>query len=154
MVTEKRKKEQDTKRKKDHNAFMKLWRIERDCKQKERVAAQKLEKAQVRELKECEQQGKVIPLDSPLYIPIFDPEKDWKDNNSTWQALLATKQVKKTQVRMKKQDKDENKEEIQFITDTTGDPALQQDFFPFQPDDDGTNSQQSDNKIHESLGYY
>lgn len=38
-------------RKKNHNAIIKLWHIERDFKQKERIAAQKLKKAQVQKLK-------------------------------------------------------------------------------------------------------
>ena len=76
----------------------------------------------------------------PLYTLIFDPKKDWKDNNPTWQALLAAKQVKKSQVEARKQNKHDDREEIQFIIDTTGDPTLQQNFLPFQLDNESSKS--------------
>ena len=50
--------------------------------------------------------------------------------------------------------KDGDGEEIQFITDTTRDPALQQDLLPFQLDDESNDSEQPNNEIQEFLRYY
>ena len=52
--------------------------------------------------------------------------------------------------------KHDDGEEIQFVADnvTPGDPALQQDFLPFQLDDKSSHSEQSGNKIQKLLGYH
>ena len=47
-----------------------------------------------------------------------------------------TKTCPKSEVITVEQDENSGEEGIQFITDTTGDPALQQDFLPFQLDDE------------------
>ena len=56
MVAEKNQKEKQTEEKKQHNHFMKLWRIEQDSKYVEGVAAHKDERACVRKVKELQAQ--------------------------------------------------------------------------------------------------
>ena len=78
MIAEKEKKEREAKAKKQHNAFLKIWRMERDAMIAARVAAPKKNKARQRKFKklqkELKKQGLDVPSDFELCISISDPE--------------------------------------------------------------------------------
>ena len=57
---------------------MKLWRMAKDCKQKKKVAAQKLEKAQIKSLRSVNNKTRLFLLICP-YIPLsLTPRKTGK----------------------------------------------------------------------------
>ncbi|MCJ1262744.1 hypothetical protein MMC22_002614 [Lobaria immixta] len=160
MIAEKEKKEREAEAKKQHNAFLKIWRMERDAVIAAGVAARKENKARQRKFrelqKELKKQGLDVPSDSELRISIPDPEAEWKATDVTWLELQA-KKAKESEPAA--DDKDEDEEEVTFIIDTVGDPTLQRDFIPFGEDSDGGsefgyNDHDSEEDVQEQQGYY
>lgn len=82
MIADKERKEKEAEAKKQHNSFMKIWRMERDTMVSAGVASRKEKRARQRKLKELEKElkklGLVVPADSELRKPIPDPEAAWK----------------------------------------------------------------------------
>ena len=89
MTAEKEQKDKEIEEKKQHNHFMKLWRIGQDTQYTERVTARMEEKARVWKVKEL--QARQVAYPSELDIPIPDPEMTWKASDLTWQAEEARK---------------------------------------------------------------
>lgn len=93
MIRKKEKKEKDVDAKKQNTLFMKLWRMKKDIKYAEGVAACKKEKAWAQKVKNFWKQG--ISPDLELFISIPDLDAIWKLSNPTWQALEKAKKAKK-----------------------------------------------------------
>ena len=165
MIAEKEKKEAEVEAKKQHNAFLKIWQMERDTVIAAGVAARKENKARQRKFKELQKelkkQGLDVPSDSELCKSIPDPEAEWEATDVTWLALQA-KKAKESQPAA--DEKDDDEEEVTFITDTVGDPTLRQDFILFEEGGDGGGSKfgyndhdsdsNSDEDVQEQQGYY
>lgn len=67
-----KKKAEKEEAKKQYNAFMKLWPIEKDVKHVEGVAVRKEKKACLQEIKKLRKQGSFVSLE--LLESILDPE--------------------------------------------------------------------------------
>lgn len=118
-IDEKKRKEEEEDAKRSKRALAKAWRYERDLKKREGVQARKEERERIRKVKELLVSKQDVPPE--LLIPIIDPQKIWEAE----QAELAQQEEREKQKR--KQDE----EEVIIITDTVGDPDLQQDYMPF-----------------------
>lgn len=130
LIAEKHQSELIAEQKKERNNFMRMWRIERDDMYAKGVAARKLQKERVKNIKELMKQNVIIP-DEMLH-PIEDPEATWKATNEVWIAEEAKKKEKRCEgIRGKEMNnihQDEEEEEIDrlFITDVIGDKNLAQ----------------------------
>ena len=92
-------------------------------------------------------QGITVPSDSQLFIPVHDPEAQWKATDPVWLAYVASKE-KKNGSRVVNDSDDE--EEHTFIIDTDRDPTLKQDFIPFGAENDSGGSKYGYNDNDES----
>lgn len=91
IIEEEARKAKEAEAKEQQDSLMKLWRIEKNAKHVEGIAARKAEKARVRKIKELLKQGLAIPPDSELLAPIPDPEAIWKATDVIWQEEEAKK---------------------------------------------------------------
>ena len=125
VIAEKQEKEEREERIKKHNNYMRIWRMERNAIHIKGVAAGKDERVRQKQVKELNRQGVIIPVDK--LTPIQDPEAGWKKTNSIWKMEVARKDAarkKKGQTADKTDETDEDRNEIEFITDTIGDDSL------------------------------
>ena len=150
MIIAKEKQAKETEAKKQHQTWMKIWRMERDAKYAEGVIARKQERNRLQQIKELSKQD--LTISSKHLIPIRDPEAIWKATDDTWQEE-ERKKAKRTKSQVYNEDEDEDEAETIFITDITGDSSLQRDFLPFD-EDDTNRCNESDNDLQEQLGYY
>ena len=135
--------EEAAEKKKEHKAFIKIWRVKQDLQLANGVTACKSEQARKKKVKKLMLQG--IPIPPELDVPIPDPSKFWIDTDVTWLAQVAAKKAKKSLTTAENnKDKEDNKEETRFIVDPMGDPALQADFIPFENDVSNCNRQMFD----------
>ena len=115
-IAEKQLKKKEAEKRKSHNNFMKMWRMERDQKHVEGVAARKDEKARVKNIKDLMKQEKPIP--GHLLTPIEDPEAVWKTTNHIWLEEEAKKDAAKRQKGRHEMDEgDEEDDDVTFITE-------------------------------------
>lgn len=137
IIARKEKKEEEAEIKKQRNAFLKIWRAERDSTHAAGLIARSEERARVQKVKELQAQRVIIPAE--LLVPIPDPEAFWKATDVTWLELEEAKKAKKDGTgEANNEDEGDEDEDVTFVIDTEGDPALQRDFLSF--DDDGNNS--------------
>jgi hypothetical protein len=138
-IAEKKVKENETKKKKSHNQFMKIWRMERDTQHKLRLLARKMKKARLKRVKEFRKQGQGHLLSTENLTIIEDPEAVWKATDPIWKEEEVRKQQlkMKSKISMKKNEEDgdegdgderdedeQEDEDIIFIEDTVGDRNL------------------------------
>lgn len=93
MISEKIRTEKEVERKKTDNAFMKIWRPERDLQLANGVAARKSERARLKKVKELKAKGFPVPPELDVVIP--DHSQFWMKTNPTWLAQVAAKNAKK-----------------------------------------------------------
>ncbi len=112
-IAKKQQKEAKTKRRKEYNNMIKIWRMKRDEMHAKEIIARKNEKARIKQIKKMKKQK--VFIFTKLMIFIADLETKWKNNNEMWNA----KQKKK---KIKKRNDDEN--DVQFIVNTMNNSNL------------------------------
>ena len=101
---------------------MRIWRMERNAIHIKGVAARKDERVRQKQVKELDRQGVIIPIDK--LTPIEDPEAERKKTNSIWKMEEARKEAARKKKGQTADETDEDRDEIEFITDTIGDDSL------------------------------
>ena len=122
VIAEKKEKEEREERRKEHNNYMRIWRIERNAIHIKGVAARKDERVRQKQVKELDRQGVIIPIDK--LTPIEDPEAEWKNTKSIWKMEEARNEAARKKKGQTADETDEDRDEIEFITDTIGDDSL------------------------------
>ncbi len=114
-ITKKQQKEAKTKRRKEYNNMMKIWRMKRNEMHAKEVIARKDEKARIKQIKKMKKQNVFIFM--KLMISIADLEAKWKSSNEMWNAKQEKKKIKR------RNENDEN-DDVQFIVNTMNDSNL------------------------------
>ncbi len=112
-IAKKQQKETKTKRRKEYNNMMRIWRMKKDEMHAKEVIARKNEKARIKQIKKIKKQSVFIFTKLMIFIANF--EAKWKSSNEMWNA----KQEKK---KIKRRNDDEN--DVQLIVNTMSDSNL------------------------------
>ena len=122
-MEKKRQEEARLEKKREHNNFMRGWRVERNKVLAKGVIARKDEKARLKRVKNYLKQGVEIPENDAS--PIIDPVVEFKATNPTWLAEEARKKGKeKMRAEGDSENDSENDSDIEFIIDTVGDSNI------------------------------
>ena len=86
--------------------------------------------------------------------PIEDPEAEWKKTNSIWKMEVARKEAARKKKGQTADETDEDRDEIEFITNTKGDDSLrvieddsireQTNFIPFDENNENDEGYEGD----------
>ena len=144
MRKDREKKEAKQEQAREKQAFLIIWRTERDLVNKQGIQARKEERKRLKTIKNLLKEKREVPLE--LGIPIIDPSINWKATDETFLELEAQKAIKREGRGLQSIEE----EDIQITIDVTGDIALQADFLPFPEFE--LNSDSSDSEGSDSEG--
>ncbi len=136
IIADKRKKKMKTKRRKEYNNMMKIWRMKRDEMHAKEVLTRKNEKTRLKQIKEMTKRNIFTFVE--MMTSISNPKTEWKNFNDIWNAKQAKKQIIK-------QKDDDDDVVVEFIVNTADNSDLemsddelheQADFVSFDFEDD------------------
>ncbi len=112
---------------------MRIWRMKRDEMHAKEVAARRVEKARIKQLKELQKNINIIS--DEMFQSISDLEIEWKTTNLIWLTQQAVKQNKKKKSRVNDNRDDE---EMKFMINRSSSQQSwkQVDFVSFEDDED------------------
>ncbi len=114
-IAKKQQKEAKTKRRKEYNNMMKIWRMKRNEMHAKEVIARKNEKARIKQIKKMKKQN--VFIFTKLMTFIADFEAEWKSSNEMWNAKQAKKKIKR-------RDENDENDNVEFIVNTMSDSNL------------------------------
>ncbi len=112
-IAKKQQKETKTKRRKEYNNMMRIWRMKRDEMHAKEIIARKNEKARIKQIKKMKKQS--VFISTKLMTLIANSEAKWKSSNEMWNAKQEKKKIKK---------RDDDDDDVQFIVNTMNDSNL------------------------------
>ncbi len=112
-IAKKQQKETKTKRRKEYNNMMKIWRMKKDEMHAKKIIARKNEKARIKQIKKMKKQS--VFIFTKLMISIANFEAKWKSSNEMWNAKKEKKKIKK---------RNDDNDDVQFIVNTMNDSNL------------------------------
>ncbi len=113
VIIAKLQKEKDDEKKRIDAQFMRIWRMKRDEMHTKGVAARKVEKARIKEIKEMTKNHLFISVE--LLQLIHDLEVEWKKINEIW-LVEQEKKDRKKKPRLEKSVEDDDDDEEDFIS--------------------------------------
>ncbi len=109
---------------------MKIWRMKRDEMHAKKIAARRVEKARIKQLKELQKNINIIS--DEMFQSISDLEIEWKTINLIWLTQQAVKQNKKKKPHCN-EDRDDDEEMKFMINNRSSQQSWKQaDFVSFE----------------------
>ncbi len=130
-IVAKLQKEKDDEKKRIDAQFMRIWRMKRDEMHTKDVAARKVEKARIRQVKEITKNHLFISVE--LLQLIHDFEVEWKTINEIWLVEQEKKDRRKKSRFEKSVEEEEDDEECEFVIDKFEND--EDDFISFEDDE-------------------
>ncbi len=144
-IVAKLQKEKDDEKKRIDAQFMRIWRMKRDEMHTKDVAARKVEKARIKQIKEMIKNHLFISVE--LLQSIHDLEIEWKRINEIW-LVEQEKKDRKKRSRLEKSVDEEDDDDFEFIVDKFDD---EDDFISFEDENESENASHANNAKHENL---
>ncbi len=145
-IAAKLQKEKDDEKKRIDAQFMRIWRMKRDEMHTKDVAARKVEKARIKQVKEMTKNHLFISVE--LLQLIHDLETEWKTINEIWLVEQEKKDRRKKPRLEKSVEEEEDDEDFEFVIDKFDD---EDDFIPFEDENENENAKNARQAKHDNL---
>ncbi len=131
-IVAKLQKEKDDEKKRIDAQFMRIWRMKRDEMHTKDVAARKVEKARIKQIKEMTKNHFFIFVELLQFI--HDLEIEWKRINEIWLVEQKKKnRKKKSRLEKSVEEEEEDDDDTEFIVDKFDD---EEDFISFEDENE------------------
>ncbi len=145
-IVAKLQKEKNDEKKRIDAQFMRIWRMKRDEMHTKDVAARKVEKARIKQVKEMTKNHFFISVE--LLQLIHDLEIEWKTINEIWLIEQKKKNRRKKSRLEKSAEEEEDDEDCEFVINKFDDD---ENFISFEDENENENAKNAKQTRHDNL---